>query len=196
MICDQLLMRYIKPHHEVLDIGCGPGFLARAVAPHVRTVYACDISPGVLECARIINGATNIKYICSAESGFARIKDTSLDVIYSIAVIQHLRAPVIEYLFGVVKRKLQVGGVCLFQVQMKDNKWKEENEQFQDKTLTGRLRLRYGLNYFPRSEDFFRERASQAGLSVIAIHRLSDLLASPFDDVYYQHLLILTKPPV
>src|SRR5438128_3266642 len=49
MICNQLLMRYVKPHYEIMDIGCGPGFLAKAVARHVRTVYACDISPGVLE---------------------------------------------------------------------------------------------------------------------------------------------------
>lgn len=195
MICNQLLMRYVKPHYEIMDIGCGPGFLAKAVARHVRTVYACDISPGVLECARIINDADNIRYIYSGESGFEQIRDSSLDLIYSIAVIQHLREPVIKYLFSVASKKLRRGGLCLFQVQLEDDKWRKEDEYIHDKSLTGRLRLKYGLNCFSRREDFFRELASQTGLSLVSVHSLSDFLTSPFDDVYYQHLIILGKPP-
>lgn len=194
-ICNQLLMRYIKPDYEVLDIGCGPGFLAKAVAQHVRVVYACDISPGVLECARIINHADNLRYIYSGESGFAHIPNASLDLIYSIAVIQHLRESVIEYLFKVAGTKLRHGGWCLFQVQLENNEWKTENESRRDETLTGHLRMKYGLNCFQRSEDFFRTLASQTGLSLVGVHSLSDFLDSPFDDVFYQHLIILTKPP-
>ena len=193
MICNQLLMRYLKPHYEVLDIGCGPGFLAKAVAQHVRAVYACDISPGVLECARIINHADNLTYIYSGESGFAHIPNSSLDLIYSIAVIQHLRESVIEYLFNVARTKLRHGGLCLFQVQLENNEWKTEDESRRDETLTGHLRMKYGLNCFQRSEAFFSALASQTGLSLVGVHSLSDFLDSPFDDVYYQHLIILTK---
>jgi len=194
MICDQLLLRFIKPGDEVLDIGCGPGFLAQAVARHVKTVSACDISPGVLECARIINAADNISYIYSGDHGFARIGDLSLDLVYSIAVIQHLREEVIGYLFGVASKKLKSGGLCLFQVQLEDSQWKEESEQAGDQTVAGRLRLKYGLNFFPRSESFFREIASHSGLALVETHSLSDYFASPFDDIYYQKLLIFKKP--
>lgn len=194
MICNQLLMRYMKPNFEILDIGCGPGFLAKAVAQHVRVVYACDISQGVLECARIINHADNIRYIYSGASGFAHIRDSSLDLIYSIAVIQHLTESVIEYIFNVAKTKLRPGGQCLFQVQLEGEKWKKEDESRQDKSLTGHLRMKYGLNCFQRSEGFFKALASQTGLSLVSVHSMFDFLASPFDDVYYQHLIILSKP--
>jgi SAM-dependent methyltransferase len=193
IICDQLLMRFVKPRDEIMDIGCGPGFLAKAVAQHVGRVYACDISRGVLECARILHGADNITYLYSGEAGFAQIKDSSLDMVYSIAVIQHVREPVIEYLFSVAGRKLKSGGLCLFQVQLEDAKWKKESEQIQDATLAGRARLKYGLNFFPRTEDFFKETAAQSGMSLVGFHNLSDYFASPSDDIYYQKLLILKK---
>jgi len=196
MICDQLLLRYVKPDDEVLDFGCGPGFLARAVAPHVRTVFASDISPGALECARTINHADNIRYIYSGESGFEQIRDSSLDLIYSIAVIQHLRESVIEYLFSVASKKLRRGGLCLFQVQLENDQLKKENEWVQDKSPIGILRLKYGLNFFPRGEEFFRKLAAQTGLALVAVHSLSDFLTSPFDDLYYQHLIILGKPSI
>jgi hypothetical protein len=49
------------------------------------------------------------------------------------------------------------------------------------------------MNFFPRSEEFFRQLAAEAGFSVVAIRPVSELLDQPFDDVYYQHLLILSK---
>lgn len=192
-ICDQILSPRMKPDYQVLEIGCGPGFLTRAVAKYVRTAYACDISIGVLECSRIINGASNIRYIYSGESGFAQIADSSLDLACSFAVIQHLREPVIRSLFMVAGKKLRPGGVCLFQIQLDDGKWKSESAWIKDQSVTGRLRLKYALNFFPRSEAFFRELAADAGLSVIAVRPMSELLDQPFDDLYRQHLLILSK---
>ena len=62
-IASQILLSYLKPDDQVLDIGCGPGFLAKAVSRHVKVVYACDISLGVLECASILNDGPNIRYI-------------------------------------------------------------------------------------------------------------------------------------
>jgi cytidylate kinase len=63
----------------------------------------------------------------------------------------------------------------------------------QEQSLTGRLRLKYGLNFFPRAEDFFRQMAAETGLSVVAMHPMSELLDQLFDGVYHQHLLILSK---
>lgn len=192
-ICDQILSPRLKPDHQVLEIGCGPGFLTQAVAKCVRTVYACDISIGVLECSRVINGASNIHYIYSGESGFAQIADSSLNLAYSFAVIQHLREPVIRSLFMVAGKKLRPGGICLFQIQLDDGRWKSESAWIKDQSVTGRLRLKYALNFFPRPEGYFRELAAGAGFSIVALHPMSELLDQPFDDLYHQHLLILSK---
>ena len=192
-IINQLLVQHLKPDYQVLDIGCGPGFLAKAVARNVKMVYACDISLGVLECARAINGAPNITYIYSGESGFAQIADSSLDLAYSFAVIQHVRESVIRSLFKVAGKKIRSGGRCVFQVQLDDGKWEKESTQTGDQSITGRLKLKYALNFFPRSESFFRELAADAGFSVVTVRPVSELLDQPFDDIYHQHLIILSK---
>jgi SAM-dependent methyltransferase len=192
-ICNEILARHLKAGDQVLDIGCGPGFLAGAVAQHVKLVYACDISKGVLACAQVINGASNVRYIYSGESGFAQIADASLDLAYSFAVIQHMREAVIRSLFLTAGRKIRTGGRCIFQVQLDDGRWEEESTQTANHTIAGRLRLKYGLNFFPRSESFLREAAAEAGFVVDAVRPVSEVFDRPSDDIYYQHLLILSK---
>jgi SAM-dependent methyltransferase len=191
LICRQLLLPYLHSGQRVLDIGCGPGFLARSVSSHTGAVYGCDISPGVLACAQIINPAPNLHYIYSGDSGFEQIEDSSLDLVYSMAVIQHLREDVIRYLFGVVKRKLKPGGMGLLQVQLEDANWKTESDWRQDQSLAGRLKLQYALNCFKRSEDFFRQMAAGTGLTVESIRPISELVKDLPDDVFSQHLLVV-----
>ena len=49
--------------HRVLDLGCGPGPLARSFAPLVREVMAIDPSPEMLAEARMLAGqAANIRF--------------------------------------------------------------------------------------------------------------------------------------
>src|SRR5258708_38463374 len=50
--------------HRVLDLGCGPGPLARAFAPFVHEVVAMDPSPEMLAQARTLAGkAANIRFV-------------------------------------------------------------------------------------------------------------------------------------
>ncbi|WP_414462994.1 methyltransferase domain-containing protein [Hyphomicrobium sp. DY-1] len=42
----------LKPKLDVLDVACGPGILACALAPHVRTVTGIDITAAMIEQAR------------------------------------------------------------------------------------------------------------------------------------------------
>ncbi len=42
----------LEPQHRVLDLGCGPGQLAAAFAPHVREVVAIDPEPEMLQRAQ------------------------------------------------------------------------------------------------------------------------------------------------
>lgn len=54
-------------HHRVLDLGCGPGPLARAFAPLVREVVAVDPSPEMLAQARALAGqALNIRFLAGS----------------------------------------------------------------------------------------------------------------------------------
>ena len=50
--------------HRVLDLGCGPGPLARGFAPLVREVVAIDPSPEMLSEARVLAGqGSNIRFV-------------------------------------------------------------------------------------------------------------------------------------
>ena len=53
----------LGPRHRVLDLGCGPGPLARGFAPLAREVIAIDPSPEMLATARALAGqAQNIRF--------------------------------------------------------------------------------------------------------------------------------------
>jgi ubiquinone/menaquinone biosynthesis C-methylase UbiE len=53
--------------HRVLDLGCGPGPLARSFAPLVREVIAIDPSPEMLAAARALAGqAKNICFLAGS----------------------------------------------------------------------------------------------------------------------------------
>jgi SAM-dependent methyltransferase len=53
--------------HRVLDLGCGPGPLARSFAPLAREVTAIDPTPEMLGAARALAGdATNIRFVAGS----------------------------------------------------------------------------------------------------------------------------------
>jgi ubiquinone/menaquinone biosynthesis C-methylase UbiE len=109
-LCNKVLRRFLRPTQTVLDFGCGPGFLARAVSPHVRQVVAADVSRGVIACARVLNGAGNIRYVANTLRGLPAVADASIDLVYSFAVIQHLRKEQTECFFREFARVLRPGG--------------------------------------------------------------------------------------
>src|SRR5689334_4893420 len=57
----------LRPRHRVLDLGCGPGPLARRFAPLAREVVAMDPTPEMLSAARALAGtATNIRFVAGS----------------------------------------------------------------------------------------------------------------------------------
>lgn len=62
MMADQAAL---SPDMTVLDIGCGAGLYSIAIAPLVRKVVGCDISPKMIEAARAkAASTTNTEFIC------------------------------------------------------------------------------------------------------------------------------------
>src|SRR5215203_4381170 len=192
-ISRQKIYHYILKDHLsksdlVLDYGCGPGFLAKEVANFVRRVYACDISQGVLECAKVINAADNIEYIHADTTRLNAVSDGSLDVVYSFAVIQHVTDQVLDEILESCTRKLKPGGKLVFQVQLEDPQWRSEAEWRADTSWEGRLRYRYALHSFGRTSDFFQGAISKHGFRNIEISSIADTVDHHFDDVCHQHL--------
>jgi len=191
-IYEKLLRSELEKDFVVIDYGCGPGFLAKATAPHVRKIYALDISAGALECARILNSEPNIEYILADESGLDSIPDILADAVYSFAVVQHLGHEALEEMLAVCRRKLRPGGKLLLHIQLSDEIWSTEEDWKSDRTLKGKIKNRYGLHCFGRSEEEYRELISNAGFDNIELRPLADFFPKRQRELASQRWLIAT----
>ena len=74
---------------RVLDVGCGPGLLARELAGHFASVLAIDISAPMIAIARARRAAPNIEYRL-ADASTAGIEGP-FDAIVSHTTLHHIR---------------------------------------------------------------------------------------------------------
>ena len=188
-ILDRILSPHLRPDDVVLDYGCGPGFLARAVAPVVKRLYAFDISAGAVECARIINPAPNLSYLSTADELQAEVPDGSIDAVYSIAVIQHVHEEALASIASTCARTLKPGGRLIWQVQLEGPGWRSESEWRADASLQGKLKMKYGLHCFARTREFFVTELSRHGFLNIEVEPIAGVVEDRFDDICDQHLL-------
>ena len=186
-IGELILGPHLHAHQVVVDYGCGPGFLVRYVAGRVKTVYGVDISRGALECARVINACPNASYLHAAD--IAAIGDATIDLAYSVAVAQHLTDSVLESVLATIRKKLKPAGRLLLHIVLDGEGWRTEEEWRSDISLTGRLKLKYGLHCFTRSEQHVRDMLKAAGFESIVIRPIHDICPDSFDDVCTQHLV-------
>lgn len=186
-LADIVIAPYLSAGSRVLDYGCGPGYLARAVAGRAAHVTAVDISRGVLACAKVLNSDPRITYQTPGE---LRGRPPAVDLAYSFAVFQHLTTPVAADALGLIAAAMRPGGQLLlhFAVPGPDG-WRTEAEWRGRGSLAGRARLRYGLNCFGRPAAEMAELVARQGFSDITVAALGDRVSLPGDDVGAQHLL-------
>jgi SAM-dependent methyltransferase len=190
-IIDGLSADYMRPDFVVLDYGCGPGFLASAAAPKVGMVIACDISSGVLACARIINPAPNIEY--RRVDGMIPVPDSSVDLICCFAVIQHVTDEILKAILAEFRRVMKSGASAVCHVVVNGKGWQTESDWRSDRSFRGLVKWRFGLHCFSRATDSFEQMISGADLEMAELKPISDLGVDLDDDVNRQHLCIIQK---
>jgi cyclopropane fatty-acyl-phospholipid synthase-like methyltransferase len=122
------------------------------------------------------------------------ITDGRVDAVVSFAVVQHLTTDTFEHVLSVWQRKLKPGGKLILHVQLIGGLWKTEDDWRSDRSIKGRLKFRYGLHCFGRTEETYRQAVSQYGFDDIKMTAVADLVPSAdFDDVGSQHLLTARK---
>ncbi len=80
---------------RILDLGCGPGILAAALAPHAGEVVACDLTHEMLERARQrckAAGLQNIRFDLGRAEDLP-FADGSFDVVVTRATLHHFSDP-------------------------------------------------------------------------------------------------------
>lgn len=192
-IYQEVFKEFLEKDFTVLEYGCGPGFLAKAVSPHVGKIFACDISIGAITCAGILNKEENIEYVTADEAGLSKIKDESLDAVFSFAVIQHLTDEVFEIVLENCRRKLKKNGKLILHIQLEDEVWKPEEDWKSDTTLKGKIKYKYGLHCFGRTKEQHQELLSDHGFSIGEFKSLKDLGNHNSSDEDSQFLIVAHK---
>ena len=99
-----------KPDDSVLDVGCGPGWLAIWAAKQAKEVAGCDRSTRIIEVARrnaLEAGVTNVSFQTADASSLPYL-DNSCDVVMATTVMYLL--PDAEKGFSELVRAAKPGG--------------------------------------------------------------------------------------
>lgn len=106
------LLRIIAPKKglAVLEIGCGEGFFARAIAREGAQVTACDISPELVALGKEQGGA--IAYQVSPAQDLSWVKPASQDVVLAVLTLQNMDK--LDVVMKEVVRTLKKGGRFVF----------------------------------------------------------------------------------
>jgi SAM-dependent methyltransferase len=192
-IWEEILGERMRGSRMVIDYGCGPGFLTKAVSHHVEEIYGVDISEGALACARVVNTGENITYVKADDSGLAMIADGWADAVCTFAVFQHLTDEVVNAVLKVIASKLKAGGKLVAHVQLNTETWKSEREWRSDTSVKGKLKFKYGLHCFGRSREDYAEMFRSAGFSDPVFEAVEDLVAVAHEPLEGQFMATAVK---
>ena len=109
--------RWLRGDDAVLNIGCGVGRVERYLAPHVRELWAVDVSGEMIARARRrLDGLGNVHLREVGNDEFLRsFEDSRFDAVFSFLVLQHLEKEDAARYLRDTFRVLRPGGVFVGQ---------------------------------------------------------------------------------
>ncbi len=108
------LRPYFDKGSTVLDLGCGIGRVASFVAPECARLWAVDVSQKMLDlAAKRLAGCDNVTYLHSRDVAMPAVPSASVDLAYSLLVLQHLEREDAFLLLEELRRVLKPGGTLV-----------------------------------------------------------------------------------
>ena len=159
-----LVLKYLKPNENVLDIGCANGIYMRLLAERCRRITGVDINDAMLDIARRtladdgINNAS-LEKRGATDLGFA---DASFDLVYAFSTLTLV--PDINAALQEMCRVLRPGGYALVDIP---GQWNLSHVYW---NLYFRRHGHFGQHAFRYSECV--ARLESLGLTVIESHAL------------------------
>ena len=114
----------LPPGAVAVEIGCGIGRLACAIAPRVAKVYAGDVSAEMLARAREYCADHPNVELMKIDASLAGVPSGAADLVYSHLVFQHV--PRVKFIRAYVReahRVLKPGGVFRANVDGRSRQW-------------------------------------------------------------------------
>ena len=122
----ELLNRFARvaaPHGSLCDMGCGPGQVARYLRDAGAAVFGLDLSPRMLQQARILNPDISFR---EGNMLALDLQDRSLAGIAAFYAIVNLPQPSLPLAFREMERVLQPGGRLLLAFHIGDEALHED----------------------------------------------------------------------
>ncbi len=94
----------------VLDLACGEGYFTRAFAQNAKTIVGCDLSPSLIERAKIASPKIPFHIANATHLSFAA--DASFDVVLCVLALQNMQS--LPPVFAEVARVLTKTGRFIF----------------------------------------------------------------------------------
>ncbi|MFF7855875.1 methyltransferase [Streptomyces sp. NPDC007904] len=152
---DYLVRHGLRPHHRMLEIGCGNLRAGRLFIAHLEPghYYGIDISPHILLAAQdtLVREGLQDKLphlTLTDDLTFAFLPDAHFDVVHAHSVFSHSPRHVIEECFAHVGRVLAPGGFFDFtfdRTEGEEHHVLHEDFYYRTETLAG-LAARHGLS--------------------------------------------------
>ncbi|TMA10246.1 MAG: class I SAM-dependent methyltransferase [Deltaproteobacteria bacterium] len=160
------LLAEVKPTDRVLDIACGPGFVAMEFAKHTREVVGVDLTTEMLKKARALarrEGLNNVTFR-RADVNHLPFSNASFDVVVTRASFHHFPHP--DRVLAEMVRVLKNKGKIL----ISDNTSKNDPAKNRLHNLIERLRDPSHVETLPLRK--WRALFKNAGLRVVKEKRL------------------------
>jgi predicted SAM-dependent methyltransferase len=116
-----------------------------------------------------------------------------VDIAYSFAVIQHVTDSVFIEILKQCYNKLKKGGVAIFHMPLRTKDSFPDPDTQRSEGIYGRLKWKYALNYFVRTEEEAKGLFEKTGFKSVQILDIKDICKEYFDDICSQQLIIANK---
>jgi 2-polyprenyl-3-methyl-5-hydroxy-6-metoxy-1,4-benzoquinol methylase len=110
-VLNQIQFLYHDNPIQILDIGCGNGYVASQLAQRGHSVTAIDVSPDGIEIARSAYPGVRFEVYSLYEDNLMNVVAQPVDCVVSLEVIEHLFYP--RMLFEQSRRVLKDGGYLI-----------------------------------------------------------------------------------
>ncbi len=101
----------LRAEYDVLDLGCGIGRVAAAIAPRVRSVLGLDVSAAMIAEAERRCAAANLRFAAIDGTGLDVLQDSTVDLVLAVDSVPYLlQAGVAEAHMRDIARVLRRGG--------------------------------------------------------------------------------------